>query len=294
MMDRITLRGLTAEGYHGVFDFEKRDGQPFSVDITVEADLSAAGATDDLHHTINYATIAEVVVARITGPSVDLIERLAQLIADDVLQDERIDAVTVTVHKPKAPIPHAFADAAVTMHRLQPAPAVIACGANLGDREATLTAAVQALAHLPGVEVRKTSALVESAPVGGPDQPAYLNGVILVATTLTPAALLAALHQIEADFGRVRVELNGPRTLDLDLISYGRPGERSERRSGDPALLLPHPRAHERAFVLVPWRSADPAAALRLPTGEIRSVAAQSETLPLDGIWPGPDWRPSW
>ena len=95
MMDRITLRGLTAEGYHGVFDFEKRDGQQFSVDITVEADLSAAGATDDLHHTINYATIAEVVVARITGPSVDLIERLAQLIADDVLQDERIDAVTV-------------------------------------------------------------------------------------------------------------------------------------------------------------------------------------------------------
>jgi 2-amino-4-hydroxy-6-hydroxymethyldihydropteridine diphosphokinase len=99
----------------------------------------------------------------------------------------------------------------------------------------------------------------ETAPVGGPAQPDYLNVVLVIETGLAPHDLLAATQRIEADFGRTRVEGSerfGPRTLDIDIISY------DEEISDDPVLTLPHPRAHERAFVLVPWHDIDPAAAL--------------------------------
>jgi len=103
------------------------------------------------------------------------------------------------------------------------------------------------------------SPVYETAPVGGPAQPDYLNAVLIAATGLSPLDLLAATQRIEADFGRVRprgAERFGPRTLDIDIISY------AERLSRDPVLTLPHPRAHERAFVLAPWHDIDAGAAL--------------------------------
>jgi len=92
--------------------------------------------------------------------------------------------------------------------------------------------------------------------VGGPPQPDYLNAVLIVATGLPPRDLLAEAHRIEAAFGRVRAERFGPRTLDIDIISYG------SEVSSDPVLTLPHPRAHERAFVLQPWHDVEPGAEL--------------------------------
>jgi 2-amino-4-hydroxy-6-hydroxymethyldihydropteridine diphosphokinase len=104
--------------------------------------------------------------------------------------------------------------------------------------------------------VLAVSPVYETAPVGGPDQPDYLNAVLLIETGLAPRDLLAATQRIEADFGRVRAERFGPRTLDIDIISFD--GDVSD----DPVLTLPHPRAHERAFVLAPWHDLDPAASL--------------------------------
>jgi 2-amino-4-hydroxy-6-hydroxymethyldihydropteridine diphosphokinase len=134
--------------------------------------------------------------------------------------------------------------------------AVLALGRNLGDRRDILQGGADAIAAIPEVRVTAVSPVYETVPVGGPPQPDYLNAVLLVATSLPPAVLLGRLHEIEAAFDRVRQVRWGPRTLDIDIITVA--GERSD----DPELTLPHPRAHERAFVLAPWHDADPAAVL--------------------------------
>jgi 2-amino-4-hydroxy-6-hydroxymethyldihydropteridine diphosphokinase len=141
--------------------------------------------------------------------------------------------------------------------RLQPMePAVVAFGSNLGDREATLRAALDDLARTPGVRVDAVSSFIETAALRldgvHDDAPRYLNGVALVSTALEPHALLEELHRIEDAHGRVRVERWGDRTLDLDLIAMG------SRHIDDAALVVPHPRAAEREFVLAPWLEVDP------------------------------------
>jgi dihydroneopterin aldolase len=117
MTDRIVLTGLTARGHHGVYDFERRDGQDFVVDATLELDLAPAAASDDVADTVHYGELADRLVALITGEPVNLIETLAGRLATECLADERVRAATVTVHKPQAPIPHTFHDVAVTVRR---------------------------------------------------------------------------------------------------------------------------------------------------------------------------------
>ncbi len=134
--------------------------------------------------------------------------------------------------------------------------AVLALGSNLGDRGDILQGAVEAIEGIDGVRVTAASPVYETAPVGGPAQPDYLNAVLLVTTSLPSLDLLGRLHEVEAAFDRVRLVRWGPRTLDIDIIAVA--GERSD----NPELTLPHPRAHERAFVLAPWHDADPDAVL--------------------------------
>ncbi|OZE99277.1 dihydroneopterin aldolase [Rhodococcus sp. 14-2470-1b] len=117
--DRIELRGLKVRGHHGVFDFEKRDGQDFVVDITVWMDLKPAAASDDLTATLHYGELAEAAAAIVAGPPRDLIETVAAEIADSVMADTRVDAVEVVLHKPSAPIPLEFVDVAVVAHRVR-------------------------------------------------------------------------------------------------------------------------------------------------------------------------------
>jgi dihydroneopterin aldolase len=116
-LDRIAVRGLTATGHHGVFDFEKREGQTFVVDVVLGVDTREAAATDDLARTINYAEVAADVIALIQGQPVDLIETLAQQVADACLARDGVQAVEVTVHKPEAPVGVAFGDVMVTITR---------------------------------------------------------------------------------------------------------------------------------------------------------------------------------
>jgi len=133
---------------------------------------------------------------------------------------------------------------------------VLALGSNLGDRQGILADAVDAVRRIDGVQVEKVSPVYETVPVGGPPQPDFLNAVVLARTTLASPVLLDRLHEVEAEFDRVRVVRWGPRTLDIDIITVA--GEHSD----DPGLTLPHPRAHERAFVLAPWHDVDPDAVL--------------------------------
>jgi dihydroneopterin aldolase len=115
--DRITLTGLRVRGHHGVYDFERRDGQDFVVDVVLELALGKAAASDDVADTVHYGELADRLVAIVAGDPVNLIETLAERLAAVCLADARVDAATVTVHKPQAPIAHAFADVAVTVRR---------------------------------------------------------------------------------------------------------------------------------------------------------------------------------
>jgi 2-amino-4-hydroxy-6-hydroxymethyldihydropteridine diphosphokinase len=138
---------------------------------------------------------------------------------------------------------------------------VLALGSNLGDRAATLTSAVADLDAVEGLVVEAVSPVVETDPVGGPEQDDYLNAVVVGATTLSPHALLSAARSVEVAHGRVHRTHWGARTLDVDVITYGDLVSRGGR------LELPHPRAHQRAFVLLPWASLEPDAVLPGPGG---------------------------
>ena len=120
MTDRIALRGLRAVGHHGVYGEERANGQPFVVDVVLEVDTRKAAATDEVTDTVHYGELAVRVVAVVEGEPVNLIETLAQRLADTCLTDARVQAATVTVHKPQAPIPHEFGDVAVTIRRERP------------------------------------------------------------------------------------------------------------------------------------------------------------------------------
>lgn len=117
MADRIELYGLRAKGFHGVFDFERREGQEFVVDLVLHVDTSAAAASDDLADTVHYGVIAQQVHDVVAGEPVDLIETLAARIAAAVLAHEAVEAVDVAVHKPQAPIEVPFDDVVLRIHR---------------------------------------------------------------------------------------------------------------------------------------------------------------------------------
>ncbi|MDF3147320.1 MULTISPECIES: 2-amino-4-hydroxy-6-hydroxymethyldihydropteridine diphosphokinase [unclassified Streptomyces] len=151
---------------------------------------------------------------------------------------EKVDAADTTLQNPKR--------------------AVISLGSNLGNRLETLQGAIDALEDTPGVRVKAVSPVYETEPWGVEpgSQPSYFNAVVVLKTTLPPSSLLERAHAVEEAFHRVRDERWGARTLDVDIVAY------ADVVSDDPTLTLPHPRAHERAFVLAPWHDVEPQAQL--------------------------------
>ena len=117
MTDRITLTGLRVRGHHGVLPSERRAGQDFVVDVSLDLDLAPAASSDDVADTVDYGALAEALAAVISGEPVNLLETLASRLSDVCLADARVTAATVTVHKPQAPIPLNFNDVSVTVHR---------------------------------------------------------------------------------------------------------------------------------------------------------------------------------
>lgn len=283
----IRLGGVEARGHHGVLEHERQEGQHFVADLEAEL-VPGAGEGDDIAATLHYGQAAEALHAVLAGEPVDLLETLVERLLDAVEALPGAEAcrrLTVTVHKPQAPITVPFGDVTVSATRERTRPAVVALGANLGDAAATLAAAVARLGDLPGTRLTGLSPLVETDPVGGVEQPVYLNAVALLETVLPAERLLAALHAIEAEHGRTRELRWGARTLDLDLVQQGDPRTGTELRCTG-TLELPHPRAAERAFVLVPWSQVDPAAMLG---GESVATLA-TRAADAAGVRPGPPW----
>lgn len=346
-LDQIRLTGISATGFHGVHEFERRDGQRFVADVVVHLDTRRAAAGDDLAHTVDYGVLARRVHAVLAGEPAALVETVAERIAATVLANPGVRAVDVAVHKPSAPIDVPFDDVVVAIRRdraklpaAEPAPepassspvpavvvpppaptatavlpalvpdepsspevvegevvldalderpaapvdAVLALGANLGAATQTLREAVAEIAALRDVEVTAVSPLARTAAVGGPEQPDFLNAVVLIRTSLAPRELLRACQAVENAHGRERHERWGPRTLDVDIVVY------DSVLAVTDDLELPHPRAHQRAFVLAPWAQADPEA--MLPGLGGGPVAVLADTAPdREGIrWLALDW----
>ncbi|WP_422117252.1 2-amino-4-hydroxy-6-hydroxymethyldihydropteridine diphosphokinase [Brachybacterium sp. UNK5269] len=283
-LDRIEVTGIRAWGRHGVLPQEQDLGQQFVCDVTLHLWTAPAGRSDQLGRTVNYAEVAAAVHQELTGGPYALVETLAERIAQRILTDTGhplVRRVGVRVHKPAAPVGLPVGDVVVSIEReAPPVAAVLALGSNLGDRAAHLTGALAALRAADGIEVEWTGPVLETAPVGGPqDQGAFLNTAVGVRTALGPFELLAAAHRLERAARRERPVRWGPRTLDVDVITYG------DLRSEDEELTLPHPRAHQRAFVLAPWHAARPDA--ELPgRGPVAALLAGADD--AGGLRPGP------
>ncbi|MFF6786331.1 2-amino-4-hydroxy-6-hydroxymethyldihydropteridine diphosphokinase [Streptomyces sp. NPDC012510] len=170
-------------------------------------------------------------------------------------------------------------EADTTLHN--PRRAVISLGSNLGNRLENLQGAIDALEDTPGVRIKAVSPVYETEPWGVTpgSQPSYFNAVVVLKTTLPPSSLLERAQAVEEAFHRVRDERWGPRTLDVDIVAY------ADVVCDDPLLTLPHPRAHERAFVLAPWHDVEPEARLagRGP------VALLLDGITRDGVAPRAD-----
>ncbi|MCI4010140.1 2-amino-4-hydroxy-6-hydroxymethyldihydropteridine diphosphokinase [Brevibacterium sp. ZH18] len=277
--DRIELRGLTVRGNHGVFDFEKREGQDFVIDVVLHTSVARAAASDAIADTIHYGELAEAVAHIVEDNTFDLIETLAEHIADHCLTVA--DLAEVVVHKPGAPIQRSFNDVSVGVvrSRAQPEPteteAYLNLGANLGEAKDTLDQAVEALDRHPRITVAKRSSFYRTAPWGGVEQNDFLNLGLIVSTSLPANELLAVAQGIEVACGRTRELRWGPRTLDIDLIRFGTGSD--ELVCDSPTLTLPHPRAHERAFVLAPWAELVGDTEILTPTGRRSLTAALAE-----------------
>ncbi|QRV02418.1 2-amino-4-hydroxy-6-hydroxymethyldihydropteridine diphosphokinase [Arcanobacterium phocisimile] len=261
--DAIRLTGVRAFGTHGVLEAEHRQPQEFVVDVELLVDMERAARTDDVSQTVNYALVADKIVAVIEGEHCDLIETLAHRILNAIM-DPRVVSAEVVVHKPNAPIEHPFADVSVSIMREGPLFAekqrnyVIAIGSNLDNPEEHVRRAIAELSDF-GEWVDDVSSLYRTTPVLAPGQdpqPDYINAVVSITSPTPPMAMLEFLHMVEEAHGRTRTEHWGARTLDLDIINV------SGVVSDYPVLMLPHPRAHERRFVLEPWLEIDPLADL--------------------------------
>ncbi|GAA1871531.1 2-amino-4-hydroxy-6-hydroxymethyldihydropteridine diphosphokinase [Brevibacterium marinum] len=288
--DRIDLRGLRVRGNHGVFDFEKREGQDFVIDVTLATSLARAADSDDIADTVHYGELAEDVARIVEDNTFDLIETLAGRIAEHCLS--LAGHVEVVVHKPGAPIERSFNDVSVTVVRSrgadgtlaspgtdEPEPvetgAYLSLGANLGDAGDTLEQAVEAVDRHPRIAVLKRSSFYRTSPWGGVEQNDFLNLGLIVSTSLPARELLAVVQGIEVACGRTRELRWGPRTLDIDLIRFGT--NDSELVLDTAVLTLPHPHAHERAFVLAPWAELEDDVEIDTPTGRRPITAILAE-----------------
>ncbi|WP_125982019.1 2-amino-4-hydroxy-6-hydroxymethyldihydropteridine diphosphokinase [Bifidobacterium goeldii] len=308
-MDTIRLTGVQAMGTHGVLDYEHERAQPFVVDATLHLDLAAAGRSDDLHDTVDYGRVAKRIVSIIEGEHVDLIERLAALIADAILADNpTVHGVNIAVHKPKAPITVPFADVCVSIERWRKgssgavAASAVAAGAADADAAETVDAVGAAGAAVTGTSAEVHHAIIALGGNQG-DVAATMRDAVARIDALpgTQVRGISPLYRTAAwgmpegtpDFLNAVIEV--ATTLDADRLlaellaieaAHGRVREThwSSRTldldiidfdgtvSENPDLTLPHPRAWQRAFVLAPWADLNPDAVLH---GEHGGAVAQ-------------------
>ncbi len=246
MADQIIVEDLQIYAHHGVYRQENEKGQNFYISAVLDTDTRAAGMADDLGLSTNYGVVCRFLHTFLTEHTYKLIETAAEKASEALLlQFPYVRQVTMEVKKPEAPITVPFGSVSVKItrgwHRVY-----IACGSNIGDRRAHLSAAVDALLMDKRCRVLRVSDWVETTPYGGVEQADYLNGVLSIETLYTPEELLEVLQGIEKAEARERKERWGPRTLDLDILLY------EGRLMDTDKLTIPHKDMQNRDFVLKP------------------------------------------
>ncbi len=240
------MEDLQIYAHHGVYRQENEKGQNFYISAVLDTDTRAAGMADDLGLSTNYGVVCRFLHTFLTEHTYKLIETAAEKASEALLlQFPYVRQVTMEVKKPEAPITVPFGSVSVKItrgwHRVY-----IACGSNIGDRRAHLSAAVDALLMDKRCRVLRVSDWVETTPYGGVEQADYLNGVLSIETLYTPEELLEVLQGIEKAEARERKERWGPRTLDLDILLY------EGRLMDTDKLTIPHKDMQNRDFVLKP------------------------------------------
>ena len=251
-MDKIHIKDLEIIGFHGAIPEEKVLGQKFVLSFELDVDLRQAGKNDDLTKTVHYGELAQKVEEEFTKTSYDLIEKAAEEICEFVLLNyPLVKKVKLLLKKPWAPTRKHVEYVAVEIERKWNK-VYIAAGSNLGDKEETLKEAIYIIDKRKDCVVTKVSNLYTTDPVGYEDQDQFVNCVFEIDTLQTPSELMDTLLEVEKDFKRERIIRWGPRTLDLDIIFY------DDIISYDEHILIPHPRAHERQFVMKPMCDINP------------------------------------
>jgi len=251
-MDKIHIKDLEIIGFHGAIPEEKVLGQKFVLSFELDVDLRQAGKNDDLTKTVHYGELAQKVEEEFTKTSYDLIEKAAEEICEFVLLNyPLVKKVKLLLKKPWAPTRKHVEYVAVEIERKWNK-VYIAAGSNLGDKEETLKEAIDKIDKRKDCVVTKVSNFYTTDPVGYEDQDQFVNCVFEINTLQTPSELMNTLLEVEKDFKRERIIRWGPRTLDLDIIFY------NDIISYDEHILIPHPRAHERQFVMKPMCDINP------------------------------------
>lgn len=251
-MDKIHIKDLEIIGFHGAIPEEKVLGQKFVLSFELDVDLRQAGKNDDLTKTVHYGELAQKVEEEFTKTSYDLIEKAAEEICEFVLLNyPLVKKVKLLLKKPWAPTRKHVEYVAVEIERKW-SKVYIAAGSNLGDKEETLKEAIDKIDKRKDCVVTKVSNFYTTDPVGYEDQDKFVNCVFEIDTLQTPSELMDTLLEVEKDFKRERIIRWGPRTLDLDIIFY------NDIISYDEHILIPHPRAHERQFVMKPMCDINP------------------------------------
>ena len=251
-MDKIHIKGLEIIGFHGAIPEEKVLGQKFILSFELDVDLRQAGKNDDLTKTVHYGELAQKVEEEFTKTSYDLIEKAAEEICEFVLLNyPLVKKVKLLLKKPWAPTRKHVEYVAVEIERKWNK-VYIAAGSNLGNKEETLKEAIDKIDKRKDCVVTKVSNFYTTDPVGYEDQDQFVNCVFEIDTLQTPSELMDTLLEVEKDFKRERIIRWGPRTLDLDIIFY------DDIISYDEHILIPHPRAHERQFVMKPMCDINP------------------------------------
>ncbi|MBP5533424.1 MAG: 2-amino-4-hydroxy-6-hydroxymethyldihydropteridine diphosphokinase [Lachnospiraceae bacterium] len=244
-MDVIHIRRLEIFANHGVIPEENTLGQKFIISADLYKDLRAAGKTDNLKETIHYGRAA-VLIKQISEKSVfQLIEKLAEEIADALLKNFPLENVKIVIEKPWAPVRLPLDTVAVEIERSWHT-VYLSIGSNIGDREQFLKNAIKKLDNRSDSYVTKVSGFIETEPYGNVQQDKFLNGCLELRTLLSPSELLKRANEIEQEEGRVRTLHWGPRTLDIDILLYD-----NETVYTDD-LKIPHIDMHNRMFVLKP------------------------------------------
>ncbi len=251
-MDKIHIKDLEIIGFHGAIPEEKVLGQKFILSFELDVDLRQAGKNDDLTKTVHYGELAQKVEEEFTKTSYDLIEKAAEEICEFVLLNyPLVKKVKLLLKKPWAPTRKHVEYVAVEIERKWNK-VYIAAGSNLGNKEETLKEAIDKIDKRKDCVVTKVSNFYTTDPVGYEDQDQFVNCVFEIDTLQTPSELMDTLLEVEKDFKRERIIRWGPRTLDLDIIFY------DDIISYDEHILIPHPRAHERQFVMKPMCDINP------------------------------------